>query len=398
MLTHDQIEKYADILIWGLKTVRPSFKKYDVILIRCDIEGLKLGQVLHRKLVQQKYNVVFKLISTPVIERDFYQFSDSSQRKFIAKGDREFYENLNGNIYIHAPSSLTHLRDIDPKRISEVARTRKILRDIMFKNEEKGKFGWTLCTYPTGELASQARISLKEYSNQIIKACFLDEASPVKKWSEIYKDITEIKNWLKSLDIDILHIESKNIDLKIKIGEKRRFLGISGHNIPSFEIFTSPDSRSTSGFYYSNLPSFRDGNYVEGVRLEFKDGNAVKILAQKGNDFVRKILSTDAGAKRVGEISFTDRRFSRIDRFMADTLFDENFGGKFGNCHIAVGDSYSDTYSGNISKLTPKIKEKLGFNNSAIHWDLVNTEDKKVTAILKTGKSLTIYESGQFKY
>jgi aminopeptidase len=106
----------------------------------------------------------------------------------------------------------------------------------------------------------------------------------------------------------------------------------------------------------------------------------------------------DRGANRVGEFSLTDTRFSKIDRFMADTLYDENYGGAFGNCHLAVGSSYSDTYDGNPAGLTPRRKQQLGFNDSALHWDLVNTEDKTVTATLKSGKKMVIYEKGQFKY
>ena len=106
----------------------------------------------------------------------------------------------------------------------------------------------------------------------------------------------------------------------------------------------------------------------------------------------------DRGAARIGEFSLTDRRFSRIDRFMADTLFDENFGGKFGNCHIALGSSYADTYAGDPALLTKELKQKLGFNDSALHWDLVNTEDKTVTAHLTTGERIVIYENGRFRY
>jgi aminopeptidase len=335
---------------------------------------------------------------SPGLERDFYEFSDDKQRVFVAAGDKEFYSALNGNIYIHAPASLTHLKSIDTRRQSQVAIARKPLRDIMTRNEEKGKFGWTLCTYPTEELARQAGLSVKEYAAQVAKACFLGEKNPAKIWAEIYKNSLAIKKWLKGLNINTVRTESKSMDLEIKLGDMRRFLGVSGHNIPSFEIFTSPDWRGTRGFYFANLPAFRGGNYVEDIRLEFKGGRAVKISAKKGEEYVKKIMATDNGASRIGEYSLTDRRFSRIDRFMADTLFDENHGGRHGNCHVAVGDSYCDTYAGDISKLTKEKKEALGYNNSAVHWDMINTEDKKVTATLKNGKKVAIYEKGQFKY
>ena len=70
---------------------------------------------------------------------------------------------------------------------------------------------------------------------------------------------------------------------------------------------------------------------------------------------------------------------------------------KNGNCHIALGSSYSDTYDGEPAKLTKEIKRKLGFNDSALHWDIVNTEKKVVTAVLATGKKVIIYENGMFK-
>ncbi len=83
---------------------------------------------------------------------------------------------------------------------------------------------------------------------------------------------------------------------------------------------------------------------------------------------------------------------------MANTLFDENFGGSQGNCHVALGASYSDTYAGESARLTKKLKDKLGFNDSALHWDLVNTEKKQVVAHLRNGKHVTVYENGKFNY
>ena len=85
--------------------------------------------------------------------------------------------------------------------------------------------------------------------------------------------------------------------------------------------------------------------------MEFKKGRVVKATAEAGQDYLRKMLAMDRGASQIGEFSLTDRRFSKIDKFMADILFDENFGGKYGNCHVAVGSSYADTYDGDMSKL-----------------------------------------------
>ncbi len=397
MLTERHLNRYGDILLWGLKTARTGrFRKGDIVLIRFNRPALRLAEILQAKLLKMGIHPVLRSNASETMEHNFFQLANNQQLVFQTPGDRELYHHLNGNIFLHAPESITHLRNIDPKRIGKTAVAQKYLKDILFQREEKGDLGWTLCMLPTPELAKQAKLSMQDYTQQIIKACFLNKRSPVAHWQKIYKEALVIKKWLNQMKVKTYHIESQKIDLIITPGDRRRWIGISGHNLPSFELFMSPDWRGTKGVYYADQPSFRSGNYVKGVRLEFKHGSVVNIEAQEGEDFTRKQLAMDKGANKVGEFSLTDKRFSRIDKFMANTLYDENFGGRFGNCHLALGSSYSDTYAGDPSRLTKERKQKLGFNDSALHWDLVNTEKKRVSANLSDGKKVMIYENGKF--
>ncbi|OPY84375.1 MAG: Aminopeptidase T [Syntrophus sp. PtaU1.Bin208] len=399
MLTQEILDRYADVLVWGLTTARKEkFKKGDIVLIQFDLSALPLAEVLYAKLIDRGMNALQRMSLTSSMEHAFYSRSNSKQLVFIPPGEKELYGHLNGRIYLHAPESLTHLADVDPAVIAKAQLSRKPLRDIFNEREDQGVYAWTLCTVPTEDMAKKAGLSLEDYRAQLIRACYLDEARPVEKWTSIYREVGEIKAWLNRLPVRAFRIASDQMDLRITPGDKRKWIGISGHNIPSFEIFLSPDWRGTEGTYYANQPSFRMGNYIEGVRLRFEKGRAVSIEAQKGQDFTVKQLAMDKGAAQVGEFSLTDRRFSRIDRFMADTLFDENYGGEYGNCHIAVGASYSDTYAGDPAELDKKKKRTLGFNDSALHWDLVNTEPKTVTAELTTGEKILIYENGEFRY
>ncbi len=399
MFTEKQLERYADVLLWGLQKARTGkFRNNDIILVRYNLAALRLAEILQAKLLDKGFNPLVRLLPTSVMEQTFFDKANKNQLIFEPPGEKVLYKNLNGSIFLYAPESLTHLQHIDPSKIAKAAIARKPLRDILSKREEQGTFGWTLCSFPTAQMAKHARLSFKHYVDQIARACYLNKPNPVQAWEEIYRSAQSIKRWLNKLRIKYYHVESKDIDLKIAHGEKRRWIGISGHNIPSFELFISPDWRQTEGVYVANQPSYRSGNYVKGVRLEFKKGSVVKVGAEAGRDFVKKQLSMDKGANRLGEFSLTDTRFSKIDTFMADTLYDENFGGRFGNCHIAVGSSYSDTFSGNPAKLTKSLKQRLGFNDSALHWDLINTEDKTVTAHMANGKKMVIYEKGKFKH
>jgi aminopeptidase len=399
MLSEKQLQRYADVLLWALKTARTGrIKKNDIVIIRFHMPAIRLAEILYAKLLTRGIHPILRLMSTPDMEKNFFQLSNPRQLVFTAPGQEELHRNLNGSIFLYAPESITHLSSIDPRKIGKATIAKKFLRDILDRRDEEGHFSWTLCVYPTRELAKHARLSINDYTHQIVKACFLNKKSPVSEWQAVYKNITALKKWLNSLKVERYHIESDRIDLVITPGKKRQWIGLSGHNIPSFEIFLSPDWRGTAGVYYANQPSYRSGNFVQGVRLEFKKGSAVSITAKKGEEFIKKQVTMDNGANKIGEFSLTDKRFSRINAFMANTLYDENYGGKFGNCHVALGASYTDSYTGNPADLTTKFKRQLGFNDSALHWDLVNTEKKRVSAYLVTGEKVTIYENGRFRY
>ena len=397
MFTTKQLHRYADVLWWGLTTARKvPYKKNDIIAIRYHRPAVELAEILYAKLLSLGMNPVQRTNPTPAMEKHFYLISSGNQLTFIPPGEKEFVSNLNGSIFLYAPESVTHLSSADPKKIAKTAVAQQALRDISNQREAGGAFSWTLCVFPTAELADHAGMTLEEYSRQIVKACFLNKTAPKSHWQDIYKNAQSIKKWLNAMDVDYYRVESDNIDLEIGPGARRQWIGISGRNIPSFEIFVSPDWRTVRGKYYADQPSYRSGNRVEGLRLEFDKGRAVGISADVGEKFVKKQLAMDSGADKVGEFSLTDKRFSRIDCFMANTLYDENYGGKYGNCHIALGSSYSNTYVGDSKKLSPARKRKLGFNESALHWDLVNTEKKRVTVHLKSGKATVIYENGRF--
>ena len=399
MFSEKYLDRYADVLLWALKLARTGrFKKNEIVLIRYDMPATRLAEIVFAKLLNRGLNPIPRLNLTTTMEQSFFRLSNDKQVVFKPPGEKELFKNLSGSIFLHAPESITHLSGIDPQKIGKAIVAKKYLRDILDKRNQTGDFGWTLCTYPTKAQARHAKLSLKAYTTQIINACFLNKTSPISHWEDILKQATSIKKWLNRMKVKYYHIESENIDLEITPGEERKWIGISGHNIPSFELFLSPDWRGTKGRYFANLPSFRSGNYVKGVKLEFKKGAVIKMEAEKGKDFVTNQLKMDNGANKIGEFSLTDKRFSRINTFMANTLFDENYGGTYGNCHVALGSSYADTYAGNLQELTKEKKKQFGFNDSALHWDLINTEKKRVVAHLVSGKKITIYEGGKFAY
>lgn len=397
MFDQTTLDKYARVLLWGLAVSRKErMAPGTPVLVRYDPAAQPLAEAVFRAVLEDGFNPVTRTTMSAVMEADLYRLARFNQLRFVAPGEEELMRGIGGGIYLLAPESLTHLCHVDPEDIAARQLALRPLRDILDRQEELGRFGWTLALYPTATLAAHAGQSLDDYAARVADACLLGFSEPEKEWRNIWQQVQEIKTWLTGLRIESLHVESAGVDLTVGLGAQRRWLGVTGHNIPSFEIYTSPDNHTAQGVFYADQPSFRSGNIVQGVRLEFKQGLCAKLTAEQGEGFAQRQIAMDAGARRVGEFSLTDRRFSRIDRFMAHTLFDENFGGAHGNCHIALGMSYSDTFDGDSAILNEELKREMGFNVSALHWDLVNTEDKRVTARLPGGGQRVIYENGQF--
>ncbi|MGM0418240.1 MAG: aminopeptidase [Thermodesulfobacteriota bacterium] len=393
-----ELENYADVMIWGIKKARKNeLLKNSFIEIKYDYDAVYLAEKIYEKLILLGYNPLLKSLKTPIAEKAFFEKGDTAQLEAVEPGYEKYLSEISASITLLAPSSLEHLKSVDSSKISHFSKSRKNLRQILTKREESGDYSWSLCIYPTSALAQAAGMSTESYADKISKACFLNKENPVEIWKELSNKIEVLKKKLLNLDIDFFHIESKNTDLIIKNGENRKWLGISGRNIPSYELFISPDWRFTSGKYFADQPSYRSGNIIKNISLEFKDGEVIYADADQGKDYLIKTLETDPGAKRLGEFSMTDKNFSSIDSFMANTLYDENFGGDNGNVHIALGNSYSNSYSEDIKNFNSEMKKNLGFNDSAIHWDIVNTEEKTVTAVLKSGKEKTIYSNGSFQ-
>jgi aminopeptidase len=393
--TARMLKKYSDVLVRFALNGGDGIKKGDVVYLAVQQPGLPLAKAIYKTILDVGAHPIVN-----VIDDDFklLQVTNASHNQltfFPGKYYRGLADTIDHWIRIVADEEPMYLKSADPAKVLLSNQAARTFRDWLDEKEDQGKFTWTLCLYATERMAQEAGLTLREYWEQIAKACFLNEANPVLKWRRVFRDLQGVLDRLNALPIRRLHVESKGTDLWITLGEKRKWLGGSGRNIPSFEIFTSPDWRGTEGVISFDLPLYRYGNVIKDIKLEFRKGHVVRATAAK-NERMLKELIKQKNADKIGEFSLTDIRFSKITKFMAETLFDENFGGKYGNTHIAVGKSYHDTYAGDTSKMTEAQFAKLGFNHSQEHTDIISTADRTVTAILKDGSEKVIYRKGKF--
>jgi aminopeptidase len=393
--TKEILEKYADVLVNFALGGGTGIKKGEVVFLQVPESAKPLLKALRIAVLKSGGNPIINYLPDD-LARDFFEYANDEQIKFFpAKYLKGKVDEMDHVISVIAETNKYELKGIDPKKIMLSSLSRKPYIDWQNEKENKGKMTWTLGLYGTPAMAKEVHMNLKEYWDQIIKGCYLNYPDPVKKWKETYTEIKKLQEKLNKLDIKRIRIIAKDTNLVIGIDGNRKWLIGDGRNIPSYEIFISPDCRKTEGHMSFSEPLYIYGNLIKGIKLVLKNGKVIKSSADMGENVLKEMIKTK-NADMIGEFSLTDRRFSKITKFMGETLFDENAGGKFGNTHIALGMAYKDSYPGDLTKVKGEEWKKMGYNDSVIHTDIVSRTDRKVVATFTNSYEVVIYENGRF--
>jgi aminopeptidase len=311
------------------------------------------------------------------------------------KGVTESVDHL---MFILAYPDIHHLQGVSAEKIAKLNAAMAPWMKMRSEKEAKGNLFWTLCLYGTESMANEAGMTIDEYWEQIINACYLRDEDPIASWKKLQAELELARNTLTSMNIKKVHVTGDDVDLHITIGEQRQWLAGRGMNIPSFEVFTSPDWRGTNGWIKFNQSLYYSGTRISGIFLKFENGVVVESSSTENQEVLKQMIANE-NADKVGEFSLTDSRHSRITRFMANTLYDENIGGPQGNTHIALGNSYREGYHGDISNISEEQWVELGFNNCPrVHTDMISTTQRKVVATLENDEEVVIYENGKFSF
>ncbi len=350
------------------------------------LEGKKIGivgNVVAVHLIQQLYKHILLKGGHPTVhlrprdlaglEELMFTYGTEEQITFVSPFSRFFYSEIDAVIQIFAETNTKRLSNMRPDRLKQNVASQREIIDIRAKRLLKpGTLA--LIPYPTEALAQEAEMSLFEYQDFVAKACFLDREEPAKEWKElsrIQENIVKRLNQAKSM-----RFVGENTDLRLAV-EGRKWLNCDGHvNMPDGEVFTCPIENSAQGQIRFSYPAIYHemSREVDDITLTFKNGEVVEARAEKGEGFLKEIINTDEGARRIGEIALGTN--VGIDKFTKNMLFDE----KMGHCiHLALG-------------LAPIARETGGENKSSIHWDLL--KDMRTGEIYADNE--LVYEKGRF--
>ena len=274
----------------------------------------------------------------------------------------------------------------------------------LFKVIDERSVAWTLSPFPTRSWAQtvypdlQASDALERLWGDVVHVCRLDEPDPAAAWSERIDEIWQVACRLDALDLDAFHFAGPGTDLTVGLLPSSRFAkeGGASHtrtgvrhmpNIPTEEVYTTPDPERTEGVVSATKPLDVAGSLVTGLRIRFEGGRAVEIDAAANAETLRGRCAVDAGAARLGEVALVDResRIGKLGRTFYSTLLDENAAS-----HLALGDAYSSPIADPAD--VPRI------NASDIHIDfMIGSDEVEVTGITKNGARVPVMRGGAWQ-
>ena len=361
------LEKYADVLV----NYSTKVKKGDLVIIYArGYESQPLIKEIYKLCLLNGANPIVRT-SMDEISETFIKYANDEQLGYIDEMSKIEVEKADVMIFIGAPYNVKSMAKADS---SKLAKRSKATHPVLARRLERSAAGdmrWVIADYPTNALAQEANMSLEEYSDFLLKSCYLDLENPAQKWIEIDKEQKRIADILNKTS-KIRYVGNKT-DITFST-EGRTWIPCSGDlNFPDGEIFTSPVEDSANGTIYFDYPQNYHGSSAKEVYLTLVNGKVVEAHAEVGNEFLQDMINMDEGSRFVGEIAIGTNE--RIQDVTGNILFDEKIGGSI---HMALGASYP---------------EAGGKNKSGLHWDMIKNM-KQGGQIYADDK--LVYENGKF--
>jgi aminopeptidase len=314
------------------------------------------GETAAAPLLLAVYEEVLKAGANPIMNvaldgqiAAYFKHASDDQLQWISPYAEWMVDNVDVRIAVGASTNTRELSGVAPeKQMRRQAATGELMQRAM-KRSAEGDFRWVYTLFPTSAYASEAEMSLADYEDFYYGACLADDGDPLSAWRKASQETERLAEWIEGKEE--VRVTAPGTDIRLGIAG-RKFIPCDGrHNMPDGEFFTGPVEDSVEGEVSFHLPAVIGGREVAGVKLRFESGRVVDASAERGEEYLLKLLDTDEGARTLGELGIGTNY--GIDRGTREVLLDEKIGG---TVHMAVGASYP---------------ESGGTNESSVHTDLV---------------------------
>ncbi len=344
----------ADVLVNYSTRARSGEK---ALITMMEVETFPLARAVHAQAIKIGAfpHVEFQ---SAYLERDLMRYGSQAQIDRVPEMQAHGMEWADVYIGLRGARNPHEFAGISPDRI---AAHKRAMGHISTMRTDLTR--WVLVRVPNESLAQQAEMSLDEMADFFFSATLRDWAAESRRYHEL-KEIFQAA--------EIVRVVGRDTDLTFSTKGRTYAVGEGRRNMPDGEIFTAPVDDSATGHIYFEFPAVYSGQRVDGIRLEFAEGQVIKATAKSNEQLLYQLLRIE-GAKRIGEFG-VGTNFG-ITRFCYDILYDEKIGGTI---HIALGRAYANCG---------------GINKSTLHWDIIK-ELRQQGEIYLDGRR--VFENGRF--
>ncbi len=296
----------------------------------------------------------------------------------------------------------------DPLKVARANKANSMAYQPALEKITGFDINWTIVAYPETAWARQVfpgdgdEVAVKRLADAIFAASRVDGTDPIGAWALHNAALRARTEWLNGHRFHALRFTGPGTDLTVGLADGHEWMGgasaarngiTCNPNIPTEEVFTTPHALRVSGHVSSTKPLSYQGTLIDDIAVRFEDGRIVEARASKGADVLNKVLDTDAGSRRLGEVALVPHSspISRSGLLFFNTLFDENAA-----CHIALGQCYSKCFVGGAD-LTPDEVAARGGNKSLIHIDwMIGSGKIDIDGVHADGRTVPVMRQGEW--
>jgi aminopeptidase len=370
---------------------------------------------LTRKIVEQAYKAGAGLV-TPIFNDDeitLARFRHGADAGFdhaagwLYEGMAKAFSNNAARLAVRGddPSLLSGQ---DPSKVARANKANSMAYQPALEKITGFDINWNIVAYPETAWARQVfpgvsdEVAVGKLADAIFAASRVDGDDPIGAWklhNAVLKARTE---WLNGHRFHALHFTGPGTDLTVGLADEHEWMGgastakngiTCNPNIPTEEVFTTPHALRVSGHVSSTKPLSYQGTLIDNISVRFEEGRIIEAKASRGEDVLKKVLDTDAGSRRLGEVALVPHSspISKSGLLFFNTLFDENAA-----CHIALGQCYSKCFV-NGAKLTPEEIAARGGNKSLIHIDwMIGSGQIGIDGVHSDGRTVPVMRQGEW--
>jgi aminopeptidase len=326
---------------------------------------------------------------------------------WLYNGMAKAYENGAARLAIAGDNPLL-LAQEDPAKVGRANKATSIAYKPALEHISNFDINWNICSYPNPSWAKLVfpdlplEEAVRKLADAIFAASRVDRDDPIAAWADHNAELRKRSTWLNGERFSALHFTGPGTDLTVGLADGHEWHGgastakngvTCNPNIPTEEVFTTPHALMVEGHVSSTKPLSHQGTLIDDIQVRFEGGRIVEAKASKGEAVLNKVLDTDEGARRLGEVALVPHSspISASGVLFYNTLFDEN-----ASCHIALGQCYSKCFLDGASLSQDQIKAQGG-NSSLIHIDWMIGSDKvDIDGIRADGSKVPVMRKGEW--